>query len=1084
MTMKDKTSKPGISIVSLLLLLIAVVWLSGCSNEDPVVPIQKPESTVSFTMTVPDVTIPSITTRSMAGDGIANKEDEVQSIDLLVFDASASPEVFLEWMEGSSITQDLANNNSTVSFTAKLSRTDASTRIVVVANKSLSTLVADFEAGETTKLEVMQALTHSSTGKWAANGLIASGYTPIPMYGEAVVPKITSQMTPITGISLTRMLSRIDILNNAENFTVEEVYLTNYNTAGYVAPAWDSNGHIDDDIYEPMIPANSGKQTGATNVIPYVVNIANEGSYLGEIYTYEAPAAVDGDDDTDPSRKDAACLIVKGNISGGKSSYYRVDFMEPSSTVYMPLKRNYKYVIDIKGASGAGYESIAEAIEGYRTMTNLDVRLVAIDRNKITSIVYNGQYMLGVSEDKVTTRQYENAGYEITVFTDSPGGWKATIPTNSWLTFLVDETPVYETSGEANPDPDNETVMLLKIPYLNGATGTSRSETITLTAGRLTHEVTVTQTVEEPGTVKFVDEFGNVLENGLFFPMEDPTTGGDPEPQTFYVMWTSMGVKSWRQPRNEYNPGDTPMEYNSITPDIPATTANKMDLHNGVQAITLHPKRGTEDWRWDIVYFDLLDGDGVLAGHQLFRINQGALTFRITNYPTSVNSNTYQLELGPVHTLNLATNVNWEIESVEEIGTTGLLGTTGTQNISAGTSNMIRTANTPNVTTTIPMATGGAAHGTDIVASEARFNLNFPTGDWVAGKTGTVRVTFKAMMHTAGGNGNQDDVEIYQPGSSDDDYFPFYRTIDLVITAIDPFTYTITASDSYFGVNRERYTWDNNGVTSVSYISLEEAQKNCERLGTGWRIPNMSEALIASVYTENLGGLGADNPTGWFVGERYWTTAFNSTPGEQNPYRAVVIRGPGGTQKVNGTSLYQAGLRCVRDISNTGYPYVQAYSQNGDEGAVIVSRDGNGGVKDTNSEIFFTSTETVDETKNKIAPKLLVANTNLEPPNTGTYADAKTVCSNKGTGWRLPTQREVSLMMSVGMMQGEVTYSGTGFDRFTLPGTFTQIPNSNPIWTLNLKDATTGFISFGYDTLERGLAEPWWALARCVKAVN
>ena len=38
-------------------------------------------------------------------------------------------------------------------------------------------------------------------------------------------------MDPITGINMKRMLARIDIRNNSatSNFTVEEVYLANYN---------------------------------------------------------------------------------------------------------------------------------------------------------------------------------------------------------------------------------------------------------------------------------------------------------------------------------------------------------------------------------------------------------------------------------------------------------------------------------------------------------------------------------------------------------------------------------------------------------------------------------------------------------------------------------------------------------------------------------------------------------------------------------------------------------------------------------------------------------------------------------------
>lgn len=1076
-----KISTHGINPV--LLLLIAAMWLAGCVDERAIT-IPQEMDTVNFTVTVPDVSIPSVDTRTMTGDN--NKEDAVESVDILVFDTSDSPEVFLERIVGTGFTQDLTSTNSTVTFSAKLSRTNTPVRLVLVANQSLSSSIVDgFIPGETTKVEVLETLTTSLTGEWPANGSTAGGYKPIPMYGEVSVPKIYSQMTPLK-IDLTRMLARIDIQNNAPDFTVENVYLANYNTAGYIAPAWDLLGNIDETTEDLMIPSTNEKQLGEENVIDYAVNIGPGESYEGEIYTFEAHAAVDDPDnsfnDEYPDRKDAVCLIVKGNING-ESYYYRVDFLEKNTAEYMPLKRNYKYVIDIREASGIGYASITEALESYRTMTNLSVRLISYDRSKISNIVYNGQYMLGVSEDKLNMRQYENTRYPINVFTNSPGGWKATITEGSWLTF-VGQT--YETTGDSG---DDDSVMLLNIPYLRDAAGASRSETIKLTAGRLVQEITVTQTVEEPGTIRFVDAYGNVLENGLFFPMTDPDTGGDPEPQTFYVMWTTGGVGAWLHPRNDFNDGDIPMDYNEISPDIPANSDDKVSLHGGVQAITLHPRRGypenEEYWRWDLLHFDLYDGSGTWICQEQFSVNQGELTFRIDNYPQVNNSNTYALDLGPTHTLHLVTNVNWEIESVEEIGATGLLGSTGTQHISAGTSNMINTANTPNVIITLPATNEDSNfYGTDIVAAGGHNYLNFPTGDWVYGKTGTVRVTFRNLMHTAGGNGEQDDKNIYGYGTenSDDDYFPFYRTIDLVLTAVNPFTYTVNPAGSYFGVHPQRYVWEGN----AAYYPLSQAQQNCEALGTGWRIPNLSEGILASLYVENLGGFGLDNPTGWFENMRYWTTAYNSDG--DGSYRLIEVPWRGSTARIDDDAAegYPASVRCVRDLSNTGYPYVQPYSQDGNGGVMIVSRDQNGGIAQLNSdsEIFFTQGETVNETTNKMAPKLLVANENTTMPNNGNYTDAKTACADKGTGWRLPTLREVSLMISVGMVDGEKTYTNTGFERFTLPDTFTRVSYSNPIWTLTKSEEDRAYIMWGFDQGTRGMTEDYWTVARCVKSID
>ena len=47
--------------------------------------------------------------------------------------------------------------------------------------------------------------------------------------------------------------------------------------------------------------------------------------------------------------------------------------------------------------------------------------------------------MLGVGESEVAVTQYQNNSYAIDVFTDSPGGWKATITAgNDWLKLKVE----------------------------------------------------------------------------------------------------------------------------------------------------------------------------------------------------------------------------------------------------------------------------------------------------------------------------------------------------------------------------------------------------------------------------------------------------------------------------------------------------------------------------------------------------------------------------------------------------------------------------------------------------------------------
>ena len=639
----------------LWLTLLASVLLTGCVQEEfEAIPPQTGNG-VRFTLTVPDVEIPSVSSRTMTGTGAAKKEDEIKTVDILVFDASKTPAVFLEWVGGTGITQDLANDNSTANFSAVLSPTTASTCIVVVANGELDNIASKFKKGETTKAQAMEAMLHTRTSKWTADGSTSGGYTPIPMYGETEVAKITPSMNPITGINMKRMLARIDIRNSALNFTVEEVYLANYNTTGYIAPAWDADGKLKDPAPDdPNLPADGGKKTEEGDAILY--SVSGNTPYNGEIYTFEAPAAVDAGgvgQDGASSRKEAVCLIVKGKIGNGKSTFYRVDFTKTGKigeeVEYLSLKRNYKYIITVTEASGIGYESFREALASYTVMSNLKFRVIHYDREKVKDVVYNGQYMLGVGESEISVTQHQNNGYAINVFTDHPGGWKATVTEgNDWLGFSAGTATV---SGVANED----TQLLLRIPYYhNGIIGTTRTATVTLTAGRLTYDIKVTQGVIDPGIIKFVDAYGNELENGLFFPIRNPDGDELPiEPQTVYVMFSVDKIDVQLFGTEELSRIKYPVD--GLIPQL--YRDSRKSFTERVQAFTVHPNpRLTGDgtsadtpgwwWRWDMFNFYLYDKDGSYLGSTTLPINQGELQFSFRYYPTINNSRTYKVHLG------------------------------------------------------------------------------------------------------------------------------------------------------------------------------------------------------------------------------------------------------------------------------------------------------------------------------------------------------------------------------------------------------------------------------------------------------
>ena len=171
-------------------------------------------------------------------------------------------------------------------------------------------------------------------------------------------------------------------------------------------------------------------------------------------------------------------------------------------------------------------------------------------------------------------------------------------------------------------------------------------------------------------------------------------------------------------------------------------------------------------------------------------------------------------------------------------------------------------------------------------------------------------------------------------------------------------------------------------------------------------------------------------------------------------------------------------FRCVRNNTNSGkkYPYLTVESS----GVTIVSRDASGG---TDPSVLFASGETpgTSDAMNKIAPKFQIENTSS---NGKTWSEAKAACENKGSGWRLPTQREMYLVLSMGGavtsienqgFGGSTTWTGSGFEKI-----------SAVHWTLTSRDG--GYWVVGHNNGEFGA---WttgestdWAWYRCVRTIE
>lgn len=621
-----------------LYTLLGFFALFSCVNEDEQAITPPKGAAVRFTAEIPGINTPA--TRSMDG----TKENEMQTIDVLVFDSSNQ---FVEHKQGQNITQS-GTNNEIVNFEAGLS-SGTGRSVVVVANARSVISGLTLSAGDS-KVSVLQQLQYSHTAKWAADG--AGTYTAIPMVGEVTGLTIASGGT-VSGISLTRMLARIDVKSTTTDFILERIHLCNYNTNGRIAPTWDMNGTIQSGVSTaPNLPGNPGKNT--TTPLAYT---PSSQTYEGEIYTFESASASDesGIDHTD--RKNATCLVVEGKYNG-TTYFYRIDFTkedpsitDPTRVPYMPLLRNHKYVIDIKSAAGIGYTTLTEALASYTLPSNLKTRLIYYDMSEVKDIVYNGQYFLGVSNKDIklprNAQTVSGSDNTLIITTDNPSGWKIeniriTAGAANWLTTDI-------TSGTAGAT--GTPVKLL----MGSNSGAIRTAEIDLSAGRLSYTVKVTQTLATKLRLEVLDGTGTTPVTELVF------AGQAPMPQKFQMQWEPTDLSVVSMPNTV---GDAAFEFTAN--NIP----NSITDPSGTKSFTIQPTAITSSdlsvnpffERASSYDFTITEGANSMTKTLVLRQYVPNLAFEKVGF--------YRTD-GRSYSFIVKSNTPWEIKNVQENRTSG-----------------------------------------------------------------------------------------------------------------------------------------------------------------------------------------------------------------------------------------------------------------------------------------------------------------------------------------------------------------------------------------------------------------------------
>ncbi|MDR1882409.1 MAG: FimB/Mfa2 family fimbrial subunit [Prevotella sp.] len=476
------------------LLATLFLYFGSCKNtddeflpDDVLPPV--PEGYVRM-----QITVPGLTPVSTYALGTAD-ETHVSEVDVLVFGSDSKYLCHAAVTEPSKIT----GTGSTKTFDVDLRAAGniASAYVMVVANAAVDT--TGFASSRPTKETVMrEKITFASSGKWNVAKTNDTDFTPLPMWGMTASPVSLAGTSSISSISLIRSVARIDVgLKFPDNvtdgtetatglgstFILEEVYLYNSLDKGSVAPY--SSNYSGTTATAPSIPTPAP----GVNNSPVPSYLSSNGtadgftsnkSCMSAIYMAEHAAGTD-------ALTNNPYLVIGGKYNGsGTVTYYRLDFVSGNypNQEFLPVLRNHRYRFNITGVAGPGYTSAALAAAA--RPVNLTYDLSATDES-LASYVYNGQYALGVSQDSYTL---DNAAQSATlqVSTTCESGYTAVSSDPDWLRF--GSTFGSGTATVTNTAANTLSTLTFSVAANSGA---QRPATITITSGRLTKVVNVTQ---------------------------------------------------------------------------------------------------------------------------------------------------------------------------------------------------------------------------------------------------------------------------------------------------------------------------------------------------------------------------------------------------------------------------------------------------------------------------------------------------------------------------------------------------------------------------------------------------------------
>lgn len=282
---------------SVFMLLALLLLLLGCSRSD----------------VTPDVVQGKLMLKlSNPGTYAVNDESAINELHVLFFDSNGN---FIVCNEASKV--EGLNQYEVVA------PTKSDMTLLIVANGGASIGNLSLTAGSTSVSEVMSNLEYS----YEFDDLNSS-MQYIPMFCKKTNVNVSSTAPQtFNSISLTRSLAKVEVVNSASGFNLDEVYVVNASNHGRIAC------------------------DGSSNFISDVTRV-DRAMGTSAFYLFEC-------DNSGSNSESWTKLVVVGNYNG--QSYYYPIFFKGDDDRYSSVVRNYHYKFTITKVSGPGYSSLAEA---------------------------------------------------------------------------------------------------------------------------------------------------------------------------------------------------------------------------------------------------------------------------------------------------------------------------------------------------------------------------------------------------------------------------------------------------------------------------------------------------------------------------------------------------------------------------------------------------------------------------------------------------------------------------------------------------------------------------------------------------